>query len=209
MSDNESGDAGYQRPRFSRGAIMMIALWGCWAITLSGCFTLAAATSPYQRHLDYIQVGENRDKILQEVGQPDSSTLEEGKRADIFESDPKGPEPGKRMTEVGKGLGADLIVSVCTAGIYPVFIEWGVLPSFVREHHQLGLHLHVDRSNRHACFLPAPRKVTFRIEQSRAVCSPSRAVATKRVRCSPKSTAGSPRTRVAPLRKLSRASPCD
>src|SRR5216684_3300654 len=39
-------------------------------------------------------------------------------------------------------------------------------PSFVREHHQLGLHLHVDRSNRHACFLPAPRKVTFRIEQS-------------------------------------------
>src|SRR5712664_3237057 len=39
-------------------------------------------------------------------------------------------------------------------------------PSFVREHHQLGLHLHVDRSNRHACFLPAPRKVTFWIEQS-------------------------------------------
>src|SRR5216684_5113573 len=40
------------------------------------------------------------------------------------------------------------------------------LPSLVCEHHQLGLHLHVDRSNRHACFLPAPRKVTFWIEQS-------------------------------------------
>jgi hypothetical protein len=129
MSDSESGDTRRQRPRFSRGSIMMIALWGCWAITLSGCFTLAAATSPYQRHLDYIQVGENRDKILQEVGQPDSSTLEEGKRVDIFESDPQGPEPGKRMTEVGKGLAADLIVSVCTVGIYPVFIEWGVAPA--------------------------------------------------------------------------------
>jgi len=101
---------------------------GWVALVLSGCFTLSAATIPYQRPLGDIQIGENRDMVLEQIGQPDSSTIVNGKRTDVFEADPHGPQPGKRMARIGGGFAMDVLVTVGTFGLYPLFIEWGPVP---------------------------------------------------------------------------------
>jgi hypothetical protein len=97
-------------------------------VALSGCFTLSAATIPYQRLLDEIRIDENRDEVLEAVGQPDSSAIEDGKRVDVFEADPHGPQPGGRPARIGEGLLLDTGMTVYTLGLYPLFIEWGPIP---------------------------------------------------------------------------------
>jgi hypothetical protein len=81
---------------------------------LPSCIVLEPAKTPYNREgLSFVSPRTTRSDLIAMYGQPDSTSYQQGKEVDLFESESDGPKPGEKAGFVA----AALVFDVLTMGV--------------------------------------------------------------------------------------------
>ncbi|MDA2910127.1 hypothetical protein MYX04_04230 [Nitrospiraceae bacterium AH_259_D15_M11_P09] len=87
------------------------------SITATGCSVFMAGSRSTYKDTSVIQVGADRDVVINEVGHPDSSLkMENGGYKDIYKIDPDAHRAGSR----GAAVAGHLVADILTLGLWEI-----------------------------------------------------------------------------------------